>query len=177
MLIRTITLSFNPVTEQFDEEELQAFIKDKEILTLREHFFINQETPYLVVFLTYRTGRHSVADTVGPKDKESWRKLLSNDQLPLFDTLREWRAELSKQKGIPPYLICTNRQFAQIVNERPQTLASLGKINGLGKAKLEEYGQAILAILQPAEAEKPGPDSSEQAALFKDSQKPDKDTP
>ncbi len=97
--------------------DLSAFV--------REHFFIKQETPYLMVFLTYRTGRHSVADTAGPKDKESWQKLLSDDQLPLFNTLREWRAELAKQKGIPPYLICTNRQFAQIVNERPTTLAGL----------------------------------------------------
>jgi superfamily II DNA helicase RecQ len=64
----------------------------------------------------------------------------------LFNVLRDWRSKKSKQQGVPPYLLFTNRQFAEIVKQRPQNLSDLGKIDGIGKAKLDRYGADILAI-------------------------------
>jgi ATP-dependent DNA helicase RecQ len=162
MLLRTITLKFNPVTEQFDEDELQEFIKDKEILSVREHFFIKHETPYLVIFITYLPGDRDIAPD--KKQKDSWKDLLSDDQLPLFDALRDWRAERAKQEGVPPYIICNNRQLAQIVATRPTTLAGLAKVHGIGKAKIEKYGKELLALLKP-EAPKDEP-TKQQKTLF-----------
>jgi superfamily II DNA helicase RecQ len=71
--------------------------------------------------------------------------------MPLFDTLRTWRSERAKQDGVPPYIICTNQQLAQMVATRPDTLAGLGKIHGFGPTKSEKYGQEILTLLQPEE--------------------------
>ena len=51
MLVQIFTLKFHATTEQFDDRELQEFIKDKEVLSVREHFFIKHETPYLAVLL------------------------------------------------------------------------------------------------------------------------------
>jgi len=39
MLIRIMTLKFNPVLEQFDDVALQDYLKDKEILCVKDHFF------------------------------------------------------------------------------------------------------------------------------------------
>ena len=44
MLVQIFTLKFHATTEQFDDRELQEFIKDKEVLSVREHFFIKHET-------------------------------------------------------------------------------------------------------------------------------------
>jgi superfamily II DNA helicase RecQ len=71
-------------------------------------------------------------------------------ELPLFNALRDWCAERSKRDGVPPYVICTNRQCAAMVKARPQSLSKLAEIEGFGKAKLEKYGQEILALLARA---------------------------
>ena len=35
------------------------------------------------------------------KGNEEWRKLLDDDSMPLFNTLRQWRGEKSKKDGCP----------------------------------------------------------------------------
>lgn len=172
MLVRIFTLKFHTATEHFDDKELQDFIKDKDVLSVREYFFIKHETPYLVVVLTYLPGTSECAPS--RKKKEAWRELLSDDQLPLFNTLRDWRAERAKQDGVPPYVICTNQQFADMVVARPDSLASLLKIHGFGKAKSEKYGKEILAVLSTTQESEQAPDQGgqdQQQAMFED--KPD----
>jgi len=39
MLIRIFTIKFNPVLEQLDGTALQDYLKDKEILSIKDHFF------------------------------------------------------------------------------------------------------------------------------------------
>lgn len=148
MLIQIFTLKFHAATERFDDNEVQEFIKGKEILSVREHFFIKQDTPYLALIITYMPGSTDM-ETSRRKKREAWRELLSDDQMPLFNTLRTWRTERAKREGVPPYVICTNQQLAQIAAARPDTLAGLAKIRGIGKAKVEKYGHNLLRILQP----------------------------
>lgn len=150
MLARVITLRFDPMTGSFDDGPLRDFIKDKEVLSIRDYFFVKHEVPYLVVLVTYAVHRPApTVPAVEPRDQRdtSWRTLVTEEELPLFNALRDWRAERSKHEGVPPYVICTNRQFAAMVKTRPQSLPQLADIEGVGKAKLEKYGQEILAIL------------------------------
>ena len=140
MLIRIFTLSFDPVLGRFDDTGLQEYIKDKEVLTVTDHFFVKEAMPYLVLVVTCRLMHMEIPSAVSPesKKKESWRNLLDDKDLPLFETLRSWRKERSKADGVPPYVICTNRQLAEITTARPQSLEKIGDINGIGKAKLEK---------------------------------------
>jgi ATP-dependent DNA helicase RecQ len=69
---------------------------------------------------------------------------------------------------VPVYVICNNRLLAAIVAARPQSLAALGEIEGIGKAKLEQYGADMLAVLSRTQAgaaadEPPSPPSSDEA--------------
>jgi ATP-dependent DNA helicase RecQ len=150
MLMRVITLRFDPVTSSFDDAPVRDFIKDKEVLAIRDHFFMKNEVPYLVVLVTYDLRQpETAAPTTSPRNQPdmSWRTQVSAEELPLFNALRDWRTERSKREGVPPYVICTNRQFAAMVKARPQSLGKLAEIEGFGKAKLEKYGQDILALL------------------------------
>jgi ATP-dependent DNA helicase RecQ len=173
MLVRIFTLKFHAATEQFDDETLQEFIKDKEVVSIREHFFINHETPYLALVVTYLPGT-DLSDR-SKKNKEAWQELLSNEQIPLFDALRDWRAERAKQDGVPLYIILKNRQLAQIVLDRPTSLAGLAKIQGIGKAKLEKYGKEILAVLltkqEPTQESEPTSHDQQQTMFEEESRK------
>ena len=150
MLVRVLTLRFDPVLDGFDDAPLRDFLKDKAVLSLREHFFVKHEMPYLAVVVTYDLPRPAAAPaTAGSQAPQegAWRDLVTAEDLPLFNTVRDWRAERSKRDGVPPYVICTNRQAAAMVKARPQSLAKLAEVDGFGKAKLAKYGAELLAIL------------------------------
>jgi superfamily II DNA helicase RecQ len=65
----------------------------------------------------------------------------------LLETLRSWRIQQAKSQGMPPYIIFSNRVLEAIAAQRPTTLAALSGISGVGPAKLEQYGEAVIAII------------------------------
>nr|WP_217352729.1 DNA helicase RecQ [Sphingomonas sp. ID1715] len=67
---------------------------------------------------------------------------------PLFDALRACRRELAEEAGMPPYVIFHDSTLREMATVRPQTLAQLGEITGVGRRKLEAYGEAFLAVLK-----------------------------
>lgn len=53
MLVKIISLTFDSVRGGFDDSPLTDFIKDKEIISISDHFFVKNETPYLSVVIKY----------------------------------------------------------------------------------------------------------------------------
>ncbi|MGI5213484.1 DNA helicase RecQ [Plantactinospora sp. CA-290183] len=72
---------------------------------------------------------------------------LAPSALPVFERLRAWRAATAKEQGVPAYVIFHDSTLRQIATESPPTLADLGRVNGVGEAKLARYGQQILDTL------------------------------
>jgi ATP-dependent DNA helicase UvrD/PcrA len=67
--------------------------------------------------------------------------------LPAFGALREWRLERAKADEVPAYVVFHNATLAEIAERRPRTLAELALVPGVGPAKLERYGDEVLAAL------------------------------
>ncbi len=70
----------------------------------------------------------------------------------LWQTLREVRLQLARQQGVPPYVIFHDATLREMLQRRPQTLAHLVGISGVGTAKLERYGAAFVAVFARAAA-------------------------
>ena len=69
---------------------------------------------------------------------------------PLFDALREARRSLAAEAGVPAYVIFHDSTLREIAAARPATLAELAQVNGVGRNKLERYGEAMLAAVASA---------------------------
>ena len=151
MQLRIFTLRFNPATERFDDSAVVGFLADKDVISIHDHFFLKDNIPFITLVVNYRSvplPATAAADRPAEAQRDqAWRNLLSEEDWPLFNTLRAWRGERSKQEGIPPYVICNNRQLAEVVKARPHTLADLGQIEGIGEAKLKKYGSDMLALI------------------------------
>ncbi|HEV8432553.1 MAG TPA: HRDC domain-containing protein, partial [Thermoanaerobaculia bacterium] len=65
----------------------------------------------------------------------------------LFQTLREWRRSEADERGVPPYIIFSDRTLREIARAKPATLTQLREVYGVGDAKLEAFGSAVLAVL------------------------------
>ena len=48
---------------------------------------------------------------------------------------------------MPPYVLLTNAQLAQVAREKPASLAMLGKIPGIGENRLERWGRELLQVI------------------------------
>jgi DNA helicase II / ATP-dependent DNA helicase PcrA len=66
---------------------------------------------------------------------------------PLYETLKEWRLRTAKAEEKPAYVIFHNSTLAEIVRRAPRTREELSKVPGVGPAKLERYGDEVLAAL------------------------------
>jgi ATP-dependent DNA helicase RecQ len=67
---------------------------------------------------------------------------------PLWQRLREWRAAIAKELGVPAYVVFHDATLAELARARPQSEAELGQISGVGTRKLERYGAALLELLR-----------------------------
>jgi ATP-dependent DNA helicase RecQ len=63
-----------------------------------------------------------------------------------FDALKAWRLGQARTQGVPAYVILHDRTLAAIATARPDTIAALARIDGIGAAKLARYGEAIVAL-------------------------------
>jgi ATP-dependent DNA helicase RecQ len=72
---------------------------------------------------------------------------LPGEAAGVFERLRGWRAETAKAQGVPAYVIFHDATLRQIAIDQPSDLAALGRVSGVGEAKLARYGDQILAAL------------------------------
>jgi DNA helicase-2/ATP-dependent DNA helicase PcrA len=76
----------------------------------------------------------------------------------LFEALRGWRATRAKELGQPAYCVFTDATLTAIAEQRPDSVAALVAIPGIGQAKLDRYGDEVLDLVgaqQGAEAAAP----------------------
>jgi len=73
--------------------------------------------------------------------------LAQGESQELFERLRALRKRLASEHGVPPYVIFNDATLRAMVLLRPQTEEELLEVPGVGKVKLERYGQAFLAEL------------------------------
>jgi superfamily II DNA helicase RecQ len=152
---KLLTLRYAPGLGAIDDRPLTEFLRDKQVLAIREHFFVVHEVPHMACLVLYEPAEaaapappRAAPPPSGPPAVES---LSEGDRL-LYDSLRQWRLERSRKDGVPPYVILTNRELAAVVTAKPCTPNALLAVPGIGAGKVERYGAEILARLpRPAE--------------------------
>ncbi|NPU64900.1 DNA helicase RecQ [Bradyrhizobium sp. 83012] len=80
---------------------------------------------------------------------------------PLLASLRAWRSEIARKRGVPAYVVLHDATIDGIASARPTTLGQLRDIPGIGDKKLEHYGEELLALINAARSAGAGspPDS------------------
>lgn len=62
----------------------------------------------------------------------------------LFEALKELRLEISREEGVPAYVVFDNRALREMSEKRPANEADFLQIYGVGDLRLEKYGEAFL---------------------------------
>jgi len=80
--------------------------------------------------------------TTAPSD------VLDPEAQHLFDRLRAVRLALAQEQGVPPYVVFHDATLALIAEQRPMTADALLAVPGVGRTKLDRYGDAFLAAVR-----------------------------
>ena len=75
---------------------------------------------------------------------------LPPDGAPVFERLRAWRGGRRQGAGRARVRDLPRRDAAADRHPAPTTLAELGRVSGIGEAKLARYGQQVLDVLAEA---------------------------
>jgi ATP-dependent DNA helicase RecQ len=65
----------------------------------------------------------------------------------LFQRLKELRARLAAEAGIPAYIVFHDRTLREMAQRKPCTEEDLLQISGVGERKAARYGAAFLAAI------------------------------
>jgi ATP-dependent DNA helicase RecQ len=69
----------------------------------------------------------------------------------LFQALRAWRREEASTRGVPPYVVFSDKTLRELARLRPTTLYELRGVYGIGDAKLEAYGAAVVRVISSSQ--------------------------
>lgn len=65
----------------------------------------------------------------------------------LFERLREWRKGRADEEKVPAFVVFNDATLQLIAEVRPTSERELLKISGIGRSKLEKYGEDVLGLL------------------------------
>ncbi len=69
----------------------------------------------------------------------------------MYDRLRDLRTQIASEKGIPPYIVFSDKTLKDLSAKVPQDKEAMLTVHGIGEVKFERYGEAFLDVLQDAQ--------------------------
>jgi ATP-dependent DNA helicase RecQ len=88
---------------------------------------------------TAPAGKRRVRKTAFARD--SWEGVDAD----LFQSLRDLRAEIALERGVPPYVIFNDASLRDMARRKPSDRESFLAVHGVGRKKLEDLGERFLA--------------------------------
>ena len=122
-------------------EEMNRFLRGHRVLSVDRHF--ENGVWYFCVC-------HQSSVPVAPGQagaKVDYRAELDAATFAMFSRLREARKLLAEKEGLPPYALFTNEQLAEVARRLPRSLGALREISGIGEARAEKFGNAVLEVI------------------------------
>jgi len=91
----------------------------------------------------------------GERPKREIRATVQSDDVDagaadpaLVGALRRLRVTIAKEEHVPAYVVFPDRTLVELAVRRPRSMDALGAVHGVGPARLERYGERLLAVLK-----------------------------
>ena len=128
-------------------DESNAFLSTRRVVTVERQFVADGANSLWSICVSYMDGEGRPEADKRAK-KIDYREVLPAAEFAAFSKLRQLRKELAEQEGVQVYAVFTNDQLAKMVSQRVMSLADLKRIDGVGQARLEKYGEAFIRVLR-----------------------------
>ena len=145
LLTQYASFFVSPFGESTVTDELNTFLRSHRIVNVEKKLIDSERGTGWVFIVEYADANgNNISNKTQPKI--DYREVLNTEEYALFDKLRDLRKEAADKSGVPVYLVFTNNQLAAMVKNPPKTVSDLGAIEGIGEAKIKQYGEMILSF-------------------------------
>jgi superfamily II DNA helicase RecQ len=137
------------------KDSLNKLLRGGRIASVRKEFVADGENSFWAFCVESVDGKISENKAPGNSArpaKVDYKEVLSEADFAVFSKLREMRKAISEKEAIPAYSVFTNEQLSHIVKARPDSLSSLGKVEGVGESRVQKYGGAVMDVLASEKA-------------------------
>ena len=69
---------------------------------------------------------------------------LTAAEADLYDALRQLRARVASESGVPAYVVFSNATLQDMARKKPKNMTEFKRVSGVGELKANWYGQAFL---------------------------------
>jgi superfamily II DNA helicase RecQ len=128
-------------------ESLNAFMRSHSVLAVQREWVSAADASFWAFCVQYQEAAAASAKAAGGGAKVDYKELLTDEQFQKFAKLRNLRKELADKEGVPVFAVFTNEQLAEIVKTNANDKTKLKAIAGIGEARVEKYGEAVLAVV------------------------------
>ena len=73
---------------------------------------------------------------------------LSPEDSALLGVLKKLRRELASERGVPAYVVFSDRSLQDMAQSRPRTRDQFAEVHGVGAAKLRDFADQFLAVIE-----------------------------
>lgn len=137
-------------------ERLNVFLRSHRVMSVRQRDF-PEGWGFCVEWLDGNASTAARFDGVPyQREKVDYMKVLEPEAFKRFSEYRKRRKEIADADGVKPFVVMTDAQMAELAKMENPTKADLKKIDGFGEARVEKYGERILAA-ENAESAKEDP--------------------
>ena len=127
------------------EAEMNAFLRSHRVLAVKKEFVGDGENSFWTFCVEYLESAPAGIAAPGSKlPKVDYKEVLKPEDFEVFSRLRDWRKGVAEKEGVPVYVVFTNEQLAEMVKKKVSSKAALKEIEGVGEARVEKYGAAVL---------------------------------
>lgn len=148
-MITSIVQPFSKISFSSDNKQVK---KDFE-KSYNDFSEVMNQKVFLLKNSTEKFGVHSYlkfrAEAALQNSKKKKPKRLKTNSEPLLAVkLRELRSNISEALQIPPFQVFTQETLYNMCNELPRTEKQLLKVKGMGKIRVQNYGDEILEVIE-----------------------------
>ncbi len=73
---------------------------------------------------------------------------LSDSERPLFEKLRRLRLDISRELGVPPFVVFHDKTLTEMAAQQPKNREEFLQISGVGEQKARQFGEAFLKAIK-----------------------------
>lgn len=89
---------------------------------------------------------NQVENNLNNSKKIDYKEILNDSEFQKFSQLRKIRKQIADDDAVPAFAVFTDFELSKIARADSVTVATLGKIKGVGAKKIEKYGRKMCEI-------------------------------
>lgn len=147
MRIKTFEIRIDPAFREYDEREVNEFLRTVRVTRLNSGCLRARNSWTLIAVYDEQSVAPDAERAVQIGELPPRGSDLTPHECERYEALRMWRGDRAAALGRKPFVIASDRDLINVARSEISTPEDLLAITGFGPRRAERYGEEIVAVL------------------------------